>query len=818
MRMLNLRIRGAIGLRPYGEEVSIDLSRFEPGFIALVGPNGAGKTTLLESLQPWPYMMSYGGFKGKYSDNFYLRDSFREFEFEYCGDKYLCKMAIDAQRDKADYFLYCGNDPLNDGKKSTYIDEVKKMFGTKELFFKSIFHSQEGSKIAELTEGEMKTFFLELMGLDRFGRFVEHIKGNNSKNIPGEIPKLQSERDKINMKIEGIQQAIEFNKEKLADRAGIEEEIAGYKKEIPRVEKDLERARKDLDTLKEKAAKLEQYRKRLDELKDEKEALAGDILNLQGERDKARSEITSQINGIDNEIAGLQKNLEEADTIKKNAGRLKELQGEYEELSAGKSQIQELELKRNNIQAQIDADSAELRNTITIKKSRLESLNKEIDGIRRDRQASIDLLKEKLQRAEKTASELEGVPCKDTPEFVATCPLISSAREAREKIEQLKSDLVKAEQNLVAPIPETDERNKLSIDVEKDEHKLEHAHPKDFEIDQIEKMIDAVDFDPNQFDSVREEIEILKKTDWQTLLNRLDKAEITIEERRKKKEDLESRNDQIINEYANRIAAIEVKRKATNNKIEEIGAKIEVDPLREIKEKETQIELLQDQLNNQRSAISGLESKIDTLNQLEAETEKLTADRNQLLEEKKKIDSDISDWKWLSKHLGKDGLQAILLEDASPEISDIATEIMQLFGPGWSVSIRTVRASADGKSDIETFEILISRPLPNGSCEIVPFGKLSGGQKVWAAEAISKGVTIYLLKHTGRDYQTLFQDEGDGALDPEKAEAFYHTAIRAQQFTGVRNTVIITQRPSIWEQIPQGIHLDPEKGEIRLVA
>ena len=43
MKINRIKIRGAIGLKPYGDKVEIDFTRFDQGPIAIVGNNRAGK-------------------------------------------------------------------------------------------------------------------------------------------------------------------------------------------------------------------------------------------------------------------------------------------------------------------------------------------------------------------------------------------------------------------------------------------------------------------------------------------------------------------------------------------------------------------------------------------------------------------------------------------------------------------------------------------------------------------------------------------------------------------------------------------------------
>ena len=47
-------------------------------------------------------------------------------------------------------------------------------------------------------------------------------------------------------------------------------------------------------------------------------------------------------------------------------------------------------------------------------------------------------------------------------------------------------------------------------------------------------------------------------------------------------------------------------------------------------------------------------------------------------------------------------------------------------------------------------------------------GLMSGGERVFVNECLIRAVALYLAQHTGRQYDTLFSDEADGPLDPER--------------------------------------------------
>src|SRR3990167_5911971 len=49
---------------------------------------------------------------------------------------------------------------------------------------------------------------------------------------------------------------------------------------------------------------------------------------------------------------------------------------------------------------------------------------------------------------------------------------------------------------------------------------------------------------------------------------------------------------------------------------------------------------------------------------------------------------------------------------------------------------------------------------------------VSGGERVWINECLTRAIALYLSGNTGRRIGTLFSDEADGPLDPEHKRMF----------------------------------------------
>jgi len=752
MRLISVTIRGAIGLTPYGETVVIPFERFDPGPIALVGPNGAGKSTILENLHPWPRMVTYSG---SLTNHFYLKDSLREIRFEYSGHIYTSRFLIDGEKNKIETYLYREDQPLNDGKTPSYKKLVDELFGDPDLFFKSIFLSQNGDRISTLKAGESKKFFAGLMGLDRYQLWSSDAKERASQ--------LSETRAELSGKIQQLEETIKNSEGRLSEREIIEREIRSIQEIIRGWEAGLSAVDKEINETQVQAVERQSIIRQIDELKEEISFLNTEHDDLVETHKAKTKEIESKLQESQQGMEKQHQYLEHADTIRNKAKRFKELQQQDSELSELKQRVSELNIER---------------------KSRTIKIENEIKS-RTDR---INLLAQQIIINEKAAGQLDVVPCNDNENYVKTCPLIENARKGRDEVARLKKELAELEAHKDDPIPEQSQLDTLDVEIK------------------------AIPYDISRHNEIRDELKKLRERDWTKLISDLDKAETTIEGLEVGIEKLEDRLTEIAMDYDSRSKVITTKRIEKEKDLEQLNKSLSQMPEVNITKLQDKKSDIQNALSYNRTKFGEVQGRLKMLDELAETNEKQKEELKQLSTNQDILNRDISDWKFLELACGKNGLQALELDSAIPQISNIATEILQEFGREWSIAISTIRDSSDGKKEIEDFRIMVSRP---GG--VVELDKLSGGQKVWIEESLRKAVTIYLIKHSGRDYRTILQDEADGPLDPDRAEAFLKTAFKAHELTGAYHTILITQRPEIWNQVPQRIHLNPETGKIEMV-
>ena len=178
-RIDRLILRGAIGLwaKSKKDEIELNLEKEGAGVIALIGTNGTGKTTILENLHPWPRLLTRDG---TLRDHFRLANSYRDLYItdENTNYKYRCliRMRADIPSGNTEYWIFrdigSGYAPLTgiNGRLEPYEDWIERLFGSLNLYQRTVFVAQKASKncpdLSVASKGERKELFSELCGID----------------------------------------------------------------------------------------------------------------------------------------------------------------------------------------------------------------------------------------------------------------------------------------------------------------------------------------------------------------------------------------------------------------------------------------------------------------------------------------------------------------------------------------------------------------------------------------------------------------------------------------------------------------------------
>lgn len=194
-----------------------------------------------------------------------------------------------------------------------------------------------------------------------------------------------------------------------------------------------------------------------------------------------------------------------------------------------------------------------------------------------------------------------------------------------------------------------------------------------------------------------------------------------------------------------------------------------------------------------------------SLGQLTAQKERLEArkaERITVQEQREIAAREKETFRELTGALGKRGVQALIIENALPEIEQEANRLLERMTQGaMHVRLQTTReAKSKGASAIETLDIIIADDMGTR-----PYELYSGGEAFRVNLALRVALSRTLARRAGAPLQTLILDEGFGTQDPRGREAIADAlhAI-ADDFSLV---LVITHIDDLKEQFPTRIEV-----------
>jgi len=156
----------------------------------------------------------------------------------------------------------------------------------------------------------------------------------------------------------------------------------------------------------------------------------------------------------------------------------------------------------------------------------------------------------------------------------------------------------------------------------------------------------------------------------------------------------------------------------------------------------------------------------------------------------------------LQAAFGKKGVQALIIENALPEIQDSANDTLgRMTDGGMQVQLVTQKeAKTKGVATIETLDIIISDEMGTR-----PYEMFSGGEAFRINFALRIALSKMLARRAGARLQTIFLDEGFGTQDPRGRESIVD-AINAitDEFALI---LVITHIEELKDQFPTRIEV-----------
>lgn len=758
MRPLKLMLTGFYGVRDgmKRDSVTVDLTTLPGGLIALVGPNGAGKTTIMDNLHPFPIMPSHASKMSadafSYWDHLCAPRAEKGLEWEHGGKTYRSAFVFrnPGKSRKAEYYLFekdakgdwkplqLADGTLSDGKADTYNRCLDAVLGSPEAFFTSVFSAQNRRPLASYQAGEIKKLLAELLGID-------HLRDLSAK--AGEVAKL-------------LTRSLDTLQRDVLTLTGKRDRAAVVAKEIWQVGESLDVQREARNVETAKGAKLMQERAtlaakqeantgteaRLRELNQRKGELEQRAILLASDEQAAAGRAAARRRDLDRNAASHRAVLAEASAIESAADERDALQ-----LAIGRKQT-ELASQQATVE-KLDAVQVEHA-----------ALSSELKGLEQRGASAAQLVKSlKLQ-----AEVIETVPCRDDP-MHATCPLLAQARNAKASLSE----------------------QAVTVEALRDSYRKKQAQAQSMQDTLTERALARSAFAALRADLERDQQSLQRLTALAARKPMLDAAREGLAQADRDLTALAEEEGTRADRYKRDAADVQAQLDAVRRELTTLSTEDVTGMLAKMDR----------QIAASREAGAAIAGRIEALirqeSTLVAERERLDAELAGLpvAEAKAQALSDqIAQWKLLAKGLGNDGVIALSIDDAGPAITQIVNDLLlACYGPRFTIAIQTQTELANGEKR-EGFAIDVI-DADNDSTK--DFSVMSGGQKVWINECLTRGIALYRAQDAQQPFQTLFTDEADGPLDPERKRAFMKMKREVLRIGGYEREFFISQTPDL---------------------
>jgi exonuclease SbcC len=224
--------------------------------------------------------------------------------------------------------------------------------------------------------------------------------------------------------------------------------------------------------------------------------------------------------------------------------------------------------------------------------------------------------------------------------------------------------------------------------------------------------------------------------------------------------------------------------------LDELGPEPSALPAEDLSAAEQRAAAAEERAADARAAVGKVAAAVETA---EAGRTRIAALHAALLEH----ETAFANWTRLAQDLGRDGLQAMEIDAAIPELNAIANGLLhECFGPRFTVELSTTQLDAKGKREIEGLYV---RVLDTKSGREDELSTYSGGEKVIVAEAIALALTTVACRYAGLNGPTLVRDESGAALDAANGRAYIAMLRQASKLIGASKTFFVSHNPELSE-------------------
>ncbi|HEX2879500.1 MAG TPA: SMC family ATPase [Polyangiaceae bacterium] len=806
MRLTGIHLHA---IKPYPTDVRINFDEIPGQIIALVGENGAGKTRLVES---WPgSMYRKAPTHGALAPWAAARDSFIETSFVN-GAPWTVRQSIDAISGKGEAQLLDGNGQavLESTKVREFDAWAAGHLPAPEVFLNSLFSAQGTNGLLGLPSAERKAVVLRALGVEDLEAKAERAR----KQKAAVEAQLATQKARID--------------DELARGGNLEElqgKIVEHEAAVTAADQALQVARANLDNVK---AAVEEYdrqviarheaakrRQELHALLDNAKARKADVEKrlannraVLGEADAIRAAeakgrgLEQEITKLDAQLAGLETSIED---LRRQGRELEpDIQRAAQRKLGAERQLQATQALLADREAveQAQADLERLTTAAQMAKQAVEDIDAKLEALRGQHVAGAE---ERIVGLRVALGEV--LDAKGLPFAVETARHALAADDAAETTERERpATMQAATEERRAAVQASRDADAALAKAQQTAHKHAQIAAAAEQLPEHEQAVTDAQAERDRLAAKKNE---LAGGHTRLMGQRLDATQ----QRDKHAADLEAIKPlrakvQPLDSAEARIAELEPQVAQLDAEIARIEtdlgtASVDTPPPSDppaLGPAKSAVEASEKELSEARSALAVAQQRVTDAQASAAKVAELEAETAQL-------HTDLSDWQKLADDLGKKGIQALLIDAAGPEISTLTNELLSAcFGTRYSVSFLTVRLSADGKKEIEDFEI---RVLDTEQGRDADGSLFSGGQKVLINECLSMAFSVFNCRRHGVSRPTLIRDETGAALSEENGRRYINMLRRGAQIIGADKVLFVSHSRELVEMADSRIELTP---------
>jgi exonuclease SbcC len=800
---LHLRISGFLS---YHDLVELDFTSFDLACIS--GHNGAGKSSLLDAIT-WSL---FGEARGKSSDVINLRQDVKAAEvaltFQHEDNVYRVQRTLPRNKNTLLEFqvrTQTGWKPLSE---KTTRETQARIEQTLRLDFEtfvnaSFFLQGKADQFTQQNASKRKEVLSNILGLEMWEEY---------RNKTAEKRKaLEREVDEIDGRIREIDAELaeeELRKAKLAELESSLQQLTTARSAQESI----------LENIKRNAALVEEQRKMtamlfdgLDRARSARAGLEDRLAVKQADRD-SYADLVQRAKEIESAHKAWQKSRKELEEWDKIASQFREYEKDraplLEQIAAEKARLeQELEglreqgksiddqflairnlsaqiayakeslaesekrlKERERITAQVQAArerQAELKAENEALKANMNELKERIDSLKAAEGASCPLCGQELSPEHRLATlrQLESEGKQEGDRFRAN--QVEAAEFAKQitnyelqitKLAGAVNDRVQYASEVSQLTERLDTLQALSADwestgkkrlkeVEKILYTGKFAVDEQKQLAKLNKQLEKLGYDVSAHDAAR---------DAEAELRAVEEDYASLKSAKEVSKQIESEIHNLESEIKNRESEIETLE--TDHKVAQTNLEVAEAGAPDLDQAERELFRLREAENKTRSELGGAQQRVDVL--------EVQRSRRQAFDKAcEELQKQIAHHRTLERAFGKDGVPALLIEQALPQIEDKANELLDRLSDGqMSIRFATQIEYKDKRRDDlrETLDIQIS-----DTAGIRNYEMYSGGEAFRVNFAIRLALSKILAQRKGARLQTLVIDEGFGSQDTQ---------------------------------------------------